>query len=36
MIDGKKVYGAAIFTERGLGRHHHGRNVGALFLRLQV
>ena len=35
-IDGKKVYGAAIFTERGVGRHHHGRDRGALLLRLQV
>ena len=35
-VDGKKVYGAAIFTERALGRHHHGRNFGALLLRLQI
>ena len=35
-IDGKKVYGAAIFTERCLGRHHHGSYFGALPLWLQV
>ena len=35
-IDGKTVYGAAIFTERGSEGYHHGRHQRALSLGLQV
>ena len=35
-IDGKTVYGASIYTERGSEGHHHGRDGRALQFWLQI